>query len=185
MILNSHFNLKDTHAFLSPSKHTWINYDEDKLLRVYGNHLAAQEGTRKHVLAHLAIEMGQKFAGNNTMSMYVNDGIGHRMTCEQILFANEFCYGAADTFSFRDEFLRIHDYKSGVHEANMDQLKIYKAIFCIEYDIRPYAIESELRIYQNNKIVKHVPDPDEIFEIMERIQAYGKILKEAKKEVYS
>lgn len=169
MDFNKHFQLKDKHAFLAPSSPAWLNYDQDKLLRVYANMEAAKQGVRLHAWAHETIELGIKQQDNGkTINMYINDAIGYRMTCEQILFATDDAFGTADTISFEDDFLRIHDYKSGVHDAKMEQLEIYAAYFCIEYDIRPFHIGMELRVYQNNRIVIHTPTPDEIFHIMDK-----------------
>ena len=51
MIWNKHSNLEGTHAFLSPSKYSWINYDENRLLETFANFNAAQRGTELHAFA--------------------------------------------------------------------------------------------------------------------------------------
>lgn len=63
------------------------------------------------------------------MNMYVNDAISFRMVPEQILFYSENCFGTADTIVFRNGTLRIHDLKTGVVPAHMEQLEIYAALF--------------------------------------------------------
>src|SRR6185503_610766 len=109
----NHSRLLGKHAFLSASNYHWINYDEDKLDRVFFKAMAAQRGTELHALAHQLIRLGVKLP-DTTMSLnqYVNDAIGFRMSSEQILFYSENCYGTADTICFRNNKLRIHDFKS-------------------------------------------------------------------------
>ncbi len=90
MIFNKHSNLIGQHAFLSASKYSWINYDEDKLDRVYVAALAAKRGTELHVLAHELIRLGVKLPKSpKTMNLYVNDALGYRMTPEQIVYYSD------------------------------------------------------------------------------------------------
>lgn len=168
-------NLAGTHAFLSPSKPSWVNYEDDKLDRVFYAHQEAKRGTELHAFAHEAIRLGQRLLDvPKTINMYVNDGIGYRMTSEQLLFYSMNCYGHADTISFRNNKLRIHDLKTGVTAASMMQLLIYVALFCLEYNFKPMDIEIELRIYQNDEVKVYVPTPDEIFHIIDRIITFDK-----------
>lgn len=184
MNFNKHSSFEGLHAFLGASKFHWINYDEDKLIKSYSNFTAAQRGTRLHSFAAECIELGQKLPkSSKTLNMYVNDAIGFRMTPEQVLLYSENCFGTADAISFRKDFLRIHDLKSGIIPAHMEQLQIYAAIFCLEYDIKPSDIGMELRIYQNDQIVYSNPEGDEILPIMEKIVTFDKILRKVKQEV--
>ena len=49
-------------------------------------------------------------------------------------------------------------------------MKVYAALFCLEYSIRPVDIEHiELRIYQSNEVLLEEGDPDEIQSIMDLI----------------
>jgi hypothetical protein len=131
---------------------------------------AAQLGTEKHELAAMLIKMGQKLPKTKqTLPMYVNDAIGYRMTPELILKYSDNAFGCADAISFRNNKLRIHDLKTGVSPTKMRQLEIYEAFFCLEYGIRPTAIEAELRIYQNDDYEVHIPDPMYITELMDLI----------------
>lgn len=178
-----HSDLEGQHAFLGASKYHWINYDEDKLVESYSNQLAKQKGTMYHDFAAQCIRLGQKLPkAKKTLNMYVNDAIGFRMIPEQILFYSKNCFGTADAICFRNDFLRIHDYKSGMVQAHMEQLLIYNALFCLEYDIKPSSIESELRIYQFNDIFSHNPDPSEVEEIMRKIVRFDKVIEKIKKE---
>ena len=59
-----------------------------------------------------------------TLLPFVNDAIGFRMYPEIILYYSINCFGTTDAIIF-DEFnkiLRIHDFKSGITPAKMDQL---------------------------------------------------------------
>ena len=165
MIFNDHSRYEGQHAFLGASKYHWINYDEVKVASAYTNFLATQKGTELHAFAAQCIRLGQKLPkSKKTLNMYVNDAIGFRMTPEQILFYSPNCFGTADTISFRDGYLRIHDYKSGVVPAHM------------EYRVKPTEIHTELRLYQNNEVLFHNPEPDDIFRIMDKIVRFDKVI---------
>ena len=79
--------------------------------------------------------------------------------------------------SFVDKELRIHDLKTGVTPASMDQLIGYAALFCLEYKIKPGEIEMELRIYQNDEIIVHNPTAEDILPIMDKIVHVNKLLE--------
>jgi hypothetical protein len=134
MNFNDHSKLKGFHAFLSASSYHWLNYTEEKLITAYTNALAKERGTELHDFAAKAIELRQKLqASKKTLNMYVNDAIGFRMIPEQVLYYSDNCFGTADAISFRKNFLRIHDLKTGATPAKMEQLMIYAALFCLEY----------------------------------------------------
>lgn len=170
MIFNRHSELIGKHAFLSPSSHSWLNYTDQKLEARYYTVMAARRGTDIHALAHEAIRLGIKLAkSNHALSTYVNDAIGYKMISEQTLFYSENCFGTADTICFRRNKLRIHDLKTGVTPASERQLEIYAALFCLEYEISPFDIEIELRLYLREEIKIFTPDPEHIHEIMLKI----------------
>lgn len=146
--------------------------------------MAAQRGTELHTLAHQLIRLGVKLPANKkTLNMYVNDAIGHRLTPEQILHYSDNCYGTADAIGFRRNRLRVHDLKTGLNEASMHQLEVYVALFCLEYRFKPFEIETELRIYQNDEVVVSEPDPDEIMHIMDKIITFDRRISELRMEV--
>lgn len=183
MNFNRHFDLEGRHAFLGASKYHWINYNEEQLQMAYERFQATQKGTELHDFARRCIELGQKLPkSRKTLNMYVNDAIGFRMTPEQPLYYSENCFGTADTIAFRNNFLRIHDYKSGMTPAHMEQLIVYDALFCLEYDIRPNDIQIENRIYQSNEIVIDNPTGADILPIMDKIVRFDKIIKAMKEE---
>lgn len=178
MKFNDHSKLVGSHAFLSASKYHWINYSDDKLIESYRSYLAAEKGTKLHNFAAQCIELGQRLPRRQkTLNMYVNDAIGFKMTPEQILYYSPNCYGTADTISFRDRMLRIHDLKTGIVPAHMEQLMVYAALFCLEYKMKPSSINCELRLYQNDEVLFHKPEPEELTPIIERIIAFDKLIK--------
>lgn len=183
MNFKKHGNLEGMHAFLGASKYHWINYDEDKIVASYLNHLASMRGTVLHDFAAQCITLGQKLPkSQKTLNMYVNDAIGFKMIPEQILVYSENCFGTADAISFRKDFLRIHDLKTGVTPAKIEQLLIYAALFCLEYQIKPGSIGMELRIYQNDEVLYHEPTADEILPIMDKIITFDKIINNIKEQ---
>lgn len=181
MNFNRHSELEGQHAFLGASKYHWVNYSENKVAEAYSNYLAAQKGTVLHEFAAQCIKLGQKLPkSQKTLNMYVNDAIGYKMTPEQILYYSENCFGTSDSISFRDNLLRIHDLKTGVIPAHMEQLEIYAALFCLEYKIKPGNIKMELRLYQNNTIIFHEPTAEDIVLIMDKIITFDKIINKIK-----
>lgn len=177
MRFNRHSELAGKHAFLSPSTYHWIGYSEEKMAARYHTQRAAARGTRLHDLAKDLIRERERLPRTRrTLNMYVNDGIGFRMTPEQPLFYSRHCYGTADTISFRKNVLRISDLKTGTTKASFNQLIVYAAIFCLEYGVRPGEIEYELRIYQNDEVYLHIPSVDEVAHVMDRIVTFDKLL---------
>lgn len=173
------------HAFLSPSNYHWINYSDDKLATVYKKHIATERGTILHAYACQSILLKQKLPkSRKTLCMYVNDAIAFGMRPEQPLYYSKNCFGTADAISFKKQFLRIHDLKTGETKASLHQLEAYAALFFLEYDIQPENIEGiELRIYQNNDILIGNPQPDDILPIMDTIVRFDKIIEECKEDV--
>lgn len=175
MIFKKHLRLEGTHAFLSASNSSWVNYDEEKLDSRFLSAMAAQRGTELHAFAHDAIRLRRKQLDNGeTVNMYINDGIGFRMESEQTLFYSYNCYGTPDTIAFNKNFLRIHDLKTGVGPTSERQLQVYEALFCLEYGYKPMKIDAELRVYQNGEIRVYEHDPDTITHIMDKIVMFDK-----------
>ena len=178
---NDHSRLAGQHAFLGASKYHWLNYDTQRLVDAYMNYQAKERGTRLHAFAAECIDLKQKLPkSKKTLNAYVNDAIGFRMTPEQVLYYSENCFGTADTISFNDNFLRIHDLKTGAVPAHMEQLFIYDALFCMEYRIKPEDIRIENRIYQNDDILIASPEPADIQAIIEKIKEFDTIIAELK-----
>ena len=185
MIFNWHGNLEGKHAFLSASKYHWTNYDEDKLISVFHNYLAAQRGTEIHEFARQAIKLHVRLPKTqSTLNAYVNDALGFRMTPEVPLYFSENCFGTCDAISFNEKqkVLRIHDLKTGEAPANMQQLRIYAALFCHEYKKNPKDIRILLRIYQSNDICEEEADPEEIGRIMNQIVRFDSLVEKLKAE---
>lgn len=183
MIFNQHSDLAGKHAFLSPSKYHWINYDEEKIVDSYDNYMTAARGTRLHALAKNLIDLSIPLPNTHqTLNMYVNDCIGYRMKTEVVLFYSFNAFGTADAISFGNKLLRVFDLKNGVIPTKETQLEIYAAFFCMEYHVKPADIEYDLRIYQNDDIYEFDTDPDRILHIIDRVVAFDKLI-ESMKEV--
>ena len=182
MNFNKHLNIKG-HAFMGASQYQWLRYDDNKIAQVYINALAKEKGTELHDFAAKCIELGQKLPkSHKTINMHVNDAIGFKMKPEQILYYSDNCFGTADAISFRNNKLRIHDLKTGVTPAHMDQLMIYAALFCLEYRYNPSSIDIELRIYQLDDVQVLIPEPDLIKNIMDKIVRFDKIINHIKEQ---
>ena len=181
MNFNKHSDLEGQHAFLGASKYHWIRYSSDKVAEIYSRSLAAQKGTQLHDFAAQCIRLGQKLPkSQKTLNMYVNDAIGYKMTPEQVLYYSPNCFGTADAITFRNGLLRIHDLKTGVSPAHMEQLEIYAALFCLEYRHKPGEIAMELRIYQSNEVLFHKPTAEDIGPIMDKIVSFDRIINQIK-----
>jgi len=179
MKFNDHSKLVGLHAFLSASQWHWLNYDDDKLVDRYNTYTAAQRGTELHEFASTCIKLNQKLPrSGKTLNLYVNDAIGYHMTPEQVLYFSENCFGTTDAICFRNNFLRIHDLKTGETPAHMEQLEIYAALFCLEYNVDPNEIDIELRLYQSNEVSILNPEKTDILYIMDKIKRFDSKLKE-------
>ena len=207
MIFNQHSDLEGRHAFLSPSRYSWLNYDQEKLDEAYRRQYATQMGTILHDLAHRCIKNKIKLNKSdrhlvlltlldegipqglidandilNTLAPFVNDAIGFRMESEQVLYYSGNAFGTTDAISFNNNILRIHDYKSGITPVHMDQLYIYAALFCLEYIVKPENIKIELRIYQSGEALVDEPTPEVIRAIMNKIVESDRYLRKVREE---
>ena len=143
-------------------------------------------GTILHRWAKETIDLGIKQArSKKTLNAYVNDAIQYQMDTEVVLYYSDKFFGTADAISFRNNFLRIHDLKTGKNPASIEQLMIYAALFCLEYKVKPSEIEMELRIYQNDEVLCHNATAEDIEPIMDTIIRLNKVLEiNDREEVY-
>lgn len=186
MNFNKHSDLEGQHAFLGGSKYHWINYDEEKISSSYTKFLAIQKGIELHLFACRCIQLGIKLPkSKKAFNQYINDAIGYRMTPEQILFYSVNSFGTVDAICFRDNLLRIHDLKTGVSPVSIHQLEVYASLFCLEYEVKASDILIELRIYQDDNILIHIPPAEDIFRIMEKIIIFDKKIEKLKLEEQS
>lgn len=183
MIFNKHSELAGQHAYLSASKHHWVNYDDDKFDRTLRTALAAQRGTDLHNLAHDMIKLRVRMEKTSaTLNLYVNDCIGYKMQPETMLVYSFNAFGTADAIGFRDNVLRIFDLKTGINPTSFRQLCIYAAYFCLEYGYKPEDIEIDLRIYQNDDVKHYTPEPEEIRFIMAQTVKFDSVIDVVRKE---
>ena len=178
MKFHEYSSLEGMHAPFSPSQSSWLRYDDEKAVEVFMNKKAAEMGSRLHQWAKDTIDLGLKQPrSKKTLYAYVNDAIGYKMDTEVVLFYSPRFFGTADAICFRNNFLRIHDLKTGKTPVHMEQLEIYAALFCLEYQVKPGKIDMELRIYQNNEILVHNPTAEDILPIMDKIVHLDKLLE--------
>lgn len=178
-----HSNLNGLHAPFSPSQSSWLRYDDDRAMEVFLNKKAAEMGTRLHAWAKETIDLGiRQPKSKKTLYAYVNDAIGFKMSTEVVLFYSERFFGTADSIAFRDNFLRIHDLKTGKIPADMEQLEIYAALFCLEYKVKPEDIGMELRLYQNDEVMYHNPISEDIHQIMDKIVHLDQVIQKLEED---
>ena len=183
MQFNSHKALEGLHAPFSPSQSSWLRYTDSKAIEVYNSKQAAEMGTRYHEWAKTTIDLRIKQPkSKKTLYAYVNDAIGFKMNTEVVLFYSPRFFGTADAIAFRDNFLRIHDLKTGKTPVHMEQLMIYTALFCLEYKVKPAEIKIELRLYQNDEVMVYEPTVEDIVPIMDQIKTFDKIINDIKRE---
>jgi len=133
-------------------------------------------GSLQHEYARQEIEAGRLSDHPGSLGTFINDAIQHRMVPEQVLYYSENCFGTADAIAFRRNKLRIHDLKTGIIKGSVHQLEVYAALFCLEYNVDPYDITIELRIYQDDQVNIWEADPDDIMFIMEKIQRFDSMI---------
>lgn len=178
-----HSNLNGLHAPFSPSQSSWLRYDDDRAMEVFLNKKSAEMGTRLHAWAKETIDLGiRQPKSKKTLYAYVNDAIGFKMSTEVVLFYSERFFGTADSIAFRDNFLRIHDLKTGKIPADMEQLEIYAALFCLEYKVKPEDIGMELRLYQNDEIIYHNPTSEDVRQIMDKIVHLDQVIQKLEED---
>lgn len=189
---NSHTMYEGSHAVLSPSNYHWLYDSEEKLAQRLRNAQAAVRGTRLHEAAKVNIDLGIMVWDDpsnpvvqlhgRSYAAYVNDAIRMRLITEQMLFYSMNCFGTADAIGFEEYpkgleyagFLRIHDLKTGVTKASFDQLYVYAAIFCWEYNYLPFSIEGELVIYQGDNPIVCEIDRSHLAWVYDRIRVSDK-----------
>ena len=62
----------------------------------------------------------------------------------------------------------------------MEQLLIYAALFCLEYQTKASAITIELRIYQANDILVCVPTAEDVAQVIDKIVTFDKVINKIK-----
>lgn len=111
-----------------------------------------------------------------TVKSFVNDCIGYGMRSEQRVQFSALFYGTTDAIRFADNKLMVFDLKTGSRQAKLDQLYVYASLYCLEHEVKPSDIETELRIYQNNEVLIDTPDPPLLTECMRLIVHKNKVI---------
>lgn len=175
---NDHSRYEGQHAMFPASRPAWLNYDEEHIYSYCEALKAKERGTRLHKFAQDCIELGQWLPKKpeTTLSLYVNDAIALEMSPEKVLFYSKYFFGTTDAISFDGALLRIHDLKTGAIPGKIEQLMIYDALFCLEYNIDPNDIGHTLRLYQFDDYSETTPDPGRITEIMDQIVRFNELL---------
>lgn len=186
MKFNIHKHLSGLHAPFTASQPSWLRYDDEKALEVYANKKSAEMGTRLHDWAAETIKLGLKQPrSNKTICAYVNDAIGFKMDTEVVLMYSEYFFGTADAICFRNNVLRIHDLKTGKVgkiEGHRDQVEIYAAYFCLEYNYKPEDIRIELRVYKNDDVDAWSPEAENIRAHMNKIIHFDNMFRKLERE---
>jgi hypothetical protein len=185
----SHPKLEGTHALFSPSSPAWLRYTPEKVIERLNTARASALGTELHETAARNIRRGIRLMDHPeypTLAPYVNHAIDYGMVPEQTLFYTLNFFGTADTISYDvyddddrfDGYLRIHDLKTGVSKVHMDQLYAYAAIFCLEYEIKPFRVDGELRIYQGSDILYEPIDRGVLASAYSTIKAWDQLIEQ-------
>lgn len=59
-------------------------------------------------------------------------------------------------------------------------MRIYAALFCLEYAYNPRDLDIELRVYQLDEVLIENPDPEDVLYIMDKIVLFDKRIDEIK-----
>ena len=190
---------------MSASKYSWLSKTNEEIVQSYTNSFSQAIGTLSHAFAADYIRFREKLKKGDsrtlkmdlmrkgipeyaidiraffpTVMQYVNDSIDFMMDPEVLLYYSDLCFGTADAIQLSNGILRIHDLKTGSTVAKIDQLKIYAALFYLEYGQKPERLRTELRIYQSDDIIVHEPEVDEIREVMDQIVEKDRVLQKLK-----
>lgn len=188
MDFNDHSKLAGLHAFLSPSKYHWVNYDDQKLDAAFIASMASRRGTELHALANELIRLRELLPNRRrALNMYVNDAIRFRLHPEQVVYYSDNAFGTCDAIGLRNtrrrKTLRIQELKTGIAPTYVHQLEVYAALFCLEYRFDPNDIDIELVIYQREEVKVFEGDPEEIRRIMNKIVDFDKRIDRIRREV--
>lgn len=128
------------------------------------------------LLKHLHYISGEAFL---TTKQFVNDSIGFRMESEKRLTVSNMIYGTADAVRYytKENLLRVSDLKTGKRPAKIEQVFIYAALYCYEYNLKPLNTNFEARIYQNGEIFIEQPSGEDINDIFMNILHKDEVAK--------
>ena len=146
----------------------------EKYMEKYSKFYDPEFGTL--LLKHLHYIPGEAFL---TTKQFINDSIGFRMESEKRLTVSSMIYGTADAVRYytKENLLRVSDLKTGKRPAKIEQVFIYAALYCYEYNLKPLNTNFEARIYQNGEIFIEQPSGEDINDIFMNILHKDEVAK--------
>lgn len=124
-------------------------------------------------IPEFALEFGLEWnTVYQTLMLYVNDSIDFGHDTEQPLwYRRDIAGGTSDSVTpleniLRNKIVRIFDLKTGTSPVHMEQCYKYAALLCLEYDLDPYQLVFETRLYYNGEVIIDEPPPSTIAEMM-------------------
>jgi hypothetical protein len=146
----------------------------EKYMEKYSKYYDHEFGTL--LLKHLHYIPGEAFL---TTKQFINDSIGFRMESEKRLTVSSMIYGTADAVRYytKENLLRVSDLKTGKRPAKIEQVFIYAALYCYEYNLKPLNTNFEARIYQNGEIFIEQPSGEDIDDILKNILHKDEVAK--------
>lgn len=113
-----------------------------------------------------------------TVKTYINDCITFKMETEVLVDFSDNFFGTADSVRFDGKRLLIFDLKTGTAAAKIEQPIIYACLYLLKYHLAPENVPVEVRLYQNNDILRATPDASELIPVMNKIIHFDKIMNE-------
>lgn len=110
---------------------------------------------------------------------FICDSIGFRMESEKKLSVSDKFNGTSDAVRYylKENLLRVSDLKTGSRPAKFEQVYIYAALYCYQYNLDPLKTNFETRIYQNAVINIEQPEGEIINDILKNILHKNDTLK--------
>ena len=207
MIFQTFSNLDGKHAPFSASQPYWLNDDEKDIVKRFRSMYASQIGTVLHEFARKRIKYGMKLTKADkraaiidileegipksvvygldmdfifeNIQNYVNDAITYRMSPEVHLYFSDNFFGTTDAIAFneKEKKLRIADLKTGTGNPNAEQLIVYAALFCLQYNKDPESIDIDLNFYHKTDLVEVEVAPNDISNAMNKIVTFDEIIR--------
>lgn len=112
----------------------------------------------------------------STVKTYINDCVALKMDTEVLVDFSDNFFGTADAIRFDGKALKVFDLKTGSSPAKIEQPLIYACLYLLKYRLAAESISVEVRIYQNNDILRAIPEPNDLIPIMNKIIHFDSIM---------